>query len=127
MPIKLTSPLSMEQDIDKIKGISEALRPRTQSAGGVTALEIHMRQSQPPCSRKSAVPEGTFGSLASSDRAQPTENYPVSDIAKAWLQAGHEFVANVGDEELLDSMVDLVGPIVEVWRAEARMMRANTD
>src|ERR1700694_3469708 len=33
-----------------------ALRPRTQSAGGVTASEIYMRQSEPPCSRKSAVP-----------------------------------------------------------------------
>jgi hypothetical protein len=60
-------------------------------------------------------------------REMMTENYPVSDIAKAWLQAGHEFAANVGDEELLDSMADLVEPIVEVWRAEARMMRANTD
>ena len=60
-------------------------------------------------------------------REMMKENYPVSDIAKAWLQAGHEFAANVGDEELLDSMADLVGPIVEVWRAEARMMRANTD
>jgi hypothetical protein len=37
-------------------------------------------------------------------REMMTENYPVSDIAKAWLQAGHEFAANVGDEEFLDSM-----------------------
>src|SRR5258708_27649368 len=44
---------------------------RTQSTGGVTAPEIYMRQSEPPCSRKSAVPEGIFGSLASSNGAQP--------------------------------------------------------
>jgi hypothetical protein len=46
-------------------------RPSTPSAGSVTASEIYMRQSEPPCSRKSAVPEGIFGSLASSNGAQP--------------------------------------------------------
>ena len=44
---------------------------RTQSTGGVTAPEIYMRQSEPPCSRKSAVPGGIFGSLAPSNGAQP--------------------------------------------------------
>jgi hypothetical protein len=38
-----------------------------------TASDIYMRQSEPPCSRKSAVPRGIFGSLASSNGAQLME------------------------------------------------------
>jgi hypothetical protein len=55
----------------------QALRPRAQSEGGVTASEIYMRQSEPPCSRKSAVPGGIFGSLASSNGAQPIDRAEV--------------------------------------------------
>jgi len=44
-----------------------------QSAGSVTAPEIYMRQSEPPCSRKSAVLEGVLGSLASSNAVQPID------------------------------------------------------
>src|SRR5258708_12611464 len=44
---------------------------------GVTASEIYMRQSEPPCSRKSAVPGGIFGSLASSNGAQPIDRAEV--------------------------------------------------
>ena len=46
---------------------------RTQSTGGFTASDIYMRQSEPPCSQKSAVPRGIFGSLASSNGAQLME------------------------------------------------------
>ena len=62
-----------------------AFLPRTQSAGGFTASDIYMRQSEPPCSRKSAVPRGIFGSLASSNGAQPMERaeaYAVSGSAR---------------------------------------------
>jgi hypothetical protein len=45
--------------------------------GGVTASEIYMRQSEPPCSRKSAVPGGIFGSLAWSNGAQPIDRAEV--------------------------------------------------
>jgi hypothetical protein len=43
------------------------------SEGGVTASEIYMRQSELPCSRKSAGPGWIFGSLASSNGAQPID------------------------------------------------------
>src|ERR1700682_4056715 len=56
-----------------VRGLPAALRPRTQSAGGVTASEIYMRQSELPCSRKSAAPGGSFGSLALSNGAQPID------------------------------------------------------
>jgi hypothetical protein len=42
-------------------------------AGGITASKIYIRRSTPPCSRKSAVPGGIFGSLASPIGAQPTD------------------------------------------------------
>jgi hypothetical protein len=48
-----------------------------QSASGVTASETYMRQSEPPCSRKSAAPRGIFGSLASSNGAQPIDRAEV--------------------------------------------------
>ena len=53
-------------------GRAQQLIPNTSSphAGSVTAPEIYMRQSVPPCSRKSAVPGGIFGSLASSTGAR---------------------------------------------------------
>src|ERR1700757_5184017 len=60
-----------EQVMERLR--AAALRPRTQSAGGVTASAIYMRQSELPCSRKSAVPGGIFGSLASSNGAQPID------------------------------------------------------
>jgi hypothetical protein len=43
----------------------------------VTASEIYMLQSEPPCSRKSTVPVGIFGSLASSNGAQPIDRAEV--------------------------------------------------
>src|SRR5258705_10006245 len=51
--------------------------PAHNPRGGVTASEIYMRQSEPPCSRKSAVPGGIFGSLASSNGAQPIDRAEV--------------------------------------------------
>jgi hypothetical protein len=57
-----------------------------------------------------------------------SEGEPVTDIARAWLQAGHSFAENVGDEEFLLHMVDLVAPAVETWRTEAKGMGAtDTD
>lgn len=50
---------------------------RTQFAGAVTASEINMRQSVPPCSRKSAVPKSIFRSSASSNGAQPIDRAEV--------------------------------------------------
>src|SRR5216683_1197235 len=47
-----------------------------------------MRQSGPPCSRKSAVPGGIFGSLASSNGGRPidrTEVQAVSGTARLCL------------------------------------------
>src|SRR5258708_21339617 len=49
---------------------------------GVTASEIYMRQSEPPCSRKSAVPRGIFGSLASSNGAQPIDRAEVQALSE---------------------------------------------
>jgi hypothetical protein len=42
-----------------------------------TTSEIYMRQSEPPYSRKSAAPGGIFGSLASSNGAQPIDRAEV--------------------------------------------------
>ena len=52
--------------------VSSTSSPHT-IRGRVTASEICMRQSEPPCLRKSAVPEGIFQSLASSNGAQPID------------------------------------------------------
>src|SRR5437899_2469494 len=54
-----------------------AFLPCTRSAGGFTGSDIYMRQSEPPCSRKSVVPRGIFGSLASPNGAQPMERAEV--------------------------------------------------
>ena len=58
-----------------------AFPSRTQSMGGFTASDIYMRQSEPPCSRKSAVPRGIFGSLASSNGAQLMELAEVQAVS----------------------------------------------
>ena len=55
------------------------------------------------------------------------EKVPVSEIAKAWLRAGQGFAANVGDEDFLDQMADLVEPVVRGWRHEAKVMRQGSS
>src|SRR5439155_24912835 len=54
-----------------------AFLPAHNPRGGFTASDIYVRQSEPPCPRKSAVPRGIFGSLASSNGAQPMERAEV--------------------------------------------------
>src|SRR5258708_37522104 len=63
-------------------GLREALRQTAEERHSVTASEIYMRQSEPPCSRKSAVPRGIFGSLASSNGAQPIDRAEVQALSE---------------------------------------------
>src|SRR6266851_7407654 len=86
-PLSARTGPSSNVAFDPIRDISRAFAVEqrfvlAQSAGGVTASEIYMRQSEPPCSRKSAVPGGIFGSLASSNGAQPI------DRAEVWAVSG---------------------------------------
>jgi hypothetical protein len=54
------------------------------------------------------------------------EGEPETDIARAWLQAGQGFPANIGDETFLLYIADLIAPIVNEWRLEAGAMAAGT-
>src|SRR6516165_10350583 len=55
--------------------LSAPPRFRAVAVSGTTASKIYMRQSAPPCSRKSAVRGGIFGSSASG--AQPADRAEV--------------------------------------------------
>src|SRR5262245_25225237 len=71
------SPLFGRYDGKRRTRICEQQFVAAQSASGVTASEIYMRQSEPQCSRKSAVPGRIFRSLVSSNDAQPIDRAEV--------------------------------------------------